>query len=212
MRKIFICLLIVMLLTVTVSAKTSLVDDSLNLLTQDQRATLSAQLNTYHNRYDVSVALVTTDSLDGKPIATYAKDYYEQSGYANDCAILVICEAEGLWYIYTHGLCADMITNEEASQIGEVILNDLQAGAYFDAAMTFVALTAEPVCQQVAAINAEIMEVQQSRQNAVIYGLAGGLAVGVAVSVLLSFVAKVRRAPAKVQTEESQETTRNSEA
>lgn len=199
MRKLFVCLLVLMMLTVTVSAQSSFVADELNLLTQDQSATLNERLTAYHNDYNVSVAVVTTDHLDGTSIEIYAQAYYDQSGFDNDCAILVICEAEGEWYIYTHGLCADMISNTELTQIGDLILDDLQAGAYYDAILTFVDMTAEPVCQQVADLNAEAAAVHRSKNQTVVYGLVGGLVVGIAVAVLLGFVAKVRRVSPKAK-------------
>ena len=193
MRKLFVCLLVLALLVVPVSAQTSLVADELNLLTQDQSAALNERLVAYHNDYEVSIAVVTTDNLNGSTIEVYAQAYYDQSGFDNDCAILVICEAEGEWYLYTHGLCADMISNEELGRIGDLILDDLQAGAYYDAILTFVDMTAEPVCQQVAALNAEILAKHQSKNQTVVYGLVGGLVVGIAVAVLLGFAANGRK-------------------
>ena len=193
MRKVLACLLVVMMLAVTVNAQTSFVADELQLLTQDQSATLNERLTAYHNDYDVSIAVVTTDSLDGTSIEIYAQAYYDQSGFDNDCAILVICEAEGEWYLYTHGLCADMISNDELAQIGDLMMDDLQAGAYYDAILTFVDMTAEPVCQHVAALNAEAAAVQSGKNRTIVYGLVGGLAVGIAVAVLLGFAAKGRQ-------------------
>lgn len=204
MRKFLVCLLVLLMLAVTVSAQSSFVSDEINLLTPEQSASFNERLNAYHNNYNVSVALDTTDDLSGKSIEVYANDYYASSGFDNDCAMLVICEAEGQWYIYTHGLCAEMITDEEVAQIGAVILDALQAGEYHSAVETFVQMTAEPVCQQVQAMNAEAEAIHQSQNRAVIYGLVGGLVVGIAVAVLLGFAAKYRRAGTKTVAEEPQ--------
>ena len=73
MRKLFVCLLVLALLVVPVSAQTSLVADELNLLTQDQSAALNERLVAYHNDYEVSIAVVTTDNLNGSTIEVYAQ-------------------------------------------------------------------------------------------------------------------------------------------
>ena len=193
MRKVFVCLLVLMMLAVTVSAQSSFIADELNLLPQTQRAQLNERLSAYHNDYGVSIALVTTDDLGGKSIETYAKNYYEQSGFTNDCAMLVICEAEGQWYIYTHGLCATIVTDENAARIGTAILDDLQAGDYSAAAETFVEMVATPVCEAVQTMNEEAQQHQRSLNKRVVIGLICGFAVGVAVAVMLGIAAKSDR-------------------
>ena len=193
MRKLCIWILVLLMLAVTVNAQTSFVQDDSKLLSQEQNAALNAQMLTYQTEFGVSIGLVTTDHLDGKTIETYADDYYQQSGYSNDCAILVICENEGQWYIYTHGLCATQVADADVAQIGAAMLDDLQTGAYYEAAQTFVQQVAEPVCQAVGELEAEDQELQNSRNRKVVFGLVGGLIVGVAVAVLLGAAAKRRR-------------------
>lgn len=205
MRKLCICVLVLLMLAVTVNAQTSFVEDSSALLTQEQSAALNEQLIAYHTECGVSVALVTTDSLDGKTIEAYANDYYANSGFDNDCAILLICENEGQWYIFTHGLCAEVITDADAAQIGAMMLDDLQSGGYYDAAQTFVQMTAEPVCELVRSMDEEAQQMLKDQNHRIVFGLVGGLAVGVAVAVLLGYAAKARRVSAKEKPEPQQD-------
>ena len=202
MRKLCICILVLLMLAVTVNAQTSFVQDDSKLLSQEQLNALNAQMLTYQNEFGLSIGLVTTDHLDGKSIETYASDYYDQSGFSNDCAILVICENEGQWYIYTHGLCATEITNAEVAQIGAAILDDLQTGAYYEAAETFLQSIAEPVCQTIRNLDAEAQQLQNNRNRMVVFGLIGGLIASIAVAVLLGITAKRRQTVSVAQTEQ----------
>lgn len=193
MRKLCICALVLMLLVVTVSAQTSFVQDDSKLLSQEQCDALNTQMQTYQNEFGLSIGLVSTDSLDGKTMESFADAYYSQSGYSNDCALLVICENEGQWYIYTHGLCATRIADADIEQIGAAMLDDLQAGSYYEAVQTFVQRIAEPVCQAITDLDAEAQQIQNSRNVKVVFGLVGGLVVGIAVAVLLGMTAKRQR-------------------
>ena len=94
MRKAVICILILLMLVLPVSAQTSFVTDQSQLLTQEQKAALDEKLTAYHTEYGFSIAVVTVDSLDGKTMEAYAKAHYAESGYDNDCALLMICENE----------------------------------------------------------------------------------------------------------------------
>lgn len=193
MRKLCICILALLMLAVTVSAQTSFVQDDSSLLSKEQYDALNTQMQTYQKEFGLSIGFVSADDLGGKSIEDFAQAYYSQSGYGNDCALLVICENEGQWYIYTNGLCATQITDADAAQIGAAMLDDLQTGAYYEAVQTFVQRVAEPVCQTISDLDAEARQIQNSRNAKVVFGLVGGLVVGVAVAVLLGITAKRRR-------------------
>lgn len=205
MKKLVILLLVLTMLAVTVNAQSSFVEDGSALLTPEQSGALNEQMLGYQADFGVSIGVVTTDSLDGKSIETYAGDYYANSGYTNDCAILLICENEGQWYIYTHGLCATYITDMDLMQIGDLILDDLQTGNYYEAVQTFMQRTAEPVCEEIRAMNDEAQQLQKDQNKRIVFGLVGGLAVGVAVSVLLGYAAKAHRVTPKAKPEPRQQ-------
>lgn len=193
MRKLCICVLVLLMLVLTVSAQTSFVQDDSNLLSKEQKDALNTQMQTYQKEFDLSIGFVSAEHLDGKSIEGFTQSYYNQSGYGNDCALLVICENEGQWYIYTNGLCATQITDADIEQIGAAMMDDLQTGCYYEAVQTFVQRVAEPVCQTISNLDAEAQQLQNSRNAKVVFGLVGGLIVGIAVAVMLGITAKRQR-------------------
>lgn len=199
MRKIAICILALLMLVVSVNAQTSFLMDDSALLTKEQAAALDEKLIAYHTDYGFSIAVVTTDSLDGQSIDAYAKARYAESGYDNDCAMLLICENEGQWYIYTSGLCATVISDSDVARIGDSLMDALQTGDYAAAFQSFADQCAEPVCDELAIQAAEADRVQNSQKKLVVLGLFGGLLVGVVIAVLLGMKAKKPRVSRDIQ-------------
>lgn len=190
MRKLLACILALLLLAIPVSAQTSFVSDDSGLLTEAQADALNKTLIGYHNDYGISVAVVTTDSLNDMSAEDYAKAHYAESGYGNDCVFLLICENEGQWYIYTSGLCSEVLSESELSQIGASLMDDLQSGNYEAAFQSFAKLCADPVSAQVSANAASANALQHTQKKYVILGMLGGLLVGVAVATVLVYKAK----------------------
>lgn len=193
MRKVVVCVLILLMLVVPVSAQTSFVADQSQLLTQEQASALDEKLIVYHTDYGFTVAVVTVDSLEAQTIDAYAKAHYAESGYDNDCALLLICENEGQWYIYTSGLCAAVISDSEVARIGDSLMDDLQTGNYAAAFQSFADQCAEPVCEELDAQAAEAERVQNSQKKLVFLGMIVGLFVGLVIAVLLGIKAKTPR-------------------
>lgn len=125
----------------SVSAAGLRVVDNADLLTESQESTLLTRLDDISNQYNVDVAVVTVDSLDGRSPMTYADDYFDNNGYgmgANRDGILLLISMEYRdWYITTHGLCIDAFSDSTIESIGSLMSSDLGDGNYADAFHTY---------------------------------------------------------------------------
>ena len=190
MRKLGSLLLAVLLLAVTVSAQAPSVVDKEELLSQQEAVTLENSFNQYHEAYDFTVAAATAESFGDLTAAQYAKKCYKDNGYDNDGILLLISEAEGQWYIYTSGICAEVISDSEAALVGSLLEEDLAAGNYYNAFKTFAEKCTVPVCQRLNADAITTDAQQNANRTYMVVGLCGGLLVGVLVAVALYFTAK----------------------
>lgn len=211
MRKVVICILVMLMLVLPVSAQTSFVEDQSQLLNQEQKVALDEKLIAYHTDYGFSVAIATVDSLDGKSMEAYAKACYADGGYDNDCALLLICENEGQWYIYTSGLCATLVPDNQVAQIGASMMDDLQAGNYSDAFHYFADQFAAPVCEELTKQAAEAERVQSKQKTLVVLGMVCGLMVGCVIAVVLGIKAKAPRPSRNVPVKATGEETKKEE-
>ena len=151
MRKVLAIILVILLLAVHVSANSIYVTDHARLLTSAETQTLEDSFNQYHVEYGFTVAVVTVDTLNGQSPAAYAATHYASSGYYNDGMMLLISERDGLWYLYTSGICTEAISDEMIEKLGSYIKEDLESGKYYDACKTFTKKCTNPVCEQINA-------------------------------------------------------------
>jgi len=190
MRKVFLCVLALLMLAVSVSATTSFITDESGLLTPEQTSALNEKLAAYHENFGVSVGIVTAEDLYGQTIEDYAQSCYAEGGYSNDGALLVVCENEGQWYLYTSGLCRQSLSDGELAQLSRTITDDLQAGNHAQL-FTYVAeAVAEPACQEIKTLEEKALQHQKNQKTYIFLGLLAGLLAGIGVSVLLWFKAK----------------------
>ena len=198
MRKL-LAVLLILALAVSVSAKTPFVVDKGGLLNKTEAESLESRCAELYDTYGFTVAAITVESLEGRPAASAAAKAYEDAGYGNDGALLLICEMEGQWYLYTSGLCARLIPDEDAAAIGSAILDDLQSDNYGKAIETFVKMCAEPMCQELdnRAVKAE--QTQKANNLYVVFGMIGGLVVGFMVALLFAVGKRERPKPTRRQ-------------
>lgn len=132
MKKVFVILLALFLLTVSVSAQNYLVRDGEDLLT-DQDATMLEELyQEYSNLHGFTPVLVTTDSFGGRTAEAFAGDFYDANGYPEDGILLLVSLQEGQWYILTNGACYDYISDYHAEMIGQELVEYIRAGEYYE--------------------------------------------------------------------------------
>ena len=190
MRKILTVLLAVLMLTVHVSAKSSYVTDHDRLLTSAETQTLEDSFRQYHTEYGFTVALLTVDDLEGADPAAYASEYYHGAGYDNDGVMLLISEQDGLWYVYTSGICAEVITDEMIEKLGSIIKEDLETGNYYNACKTFIKKCTNPVCEHINSFAVSDETLRRENRTFVFLGLGGGLLVGIAAVLSLAVLLK----------------------
>lgn len=196
MRKLFAVLLI-FVLAVSVSAQTPFVVDEGGLLNLTEAGELEKLCAEYYNTYGFTVAAHTVQSLGEKPAAAVAAKAYEAAGYSNDGALLLLCEYEGQWYIYTSGLCARLISDEDIASIGEAIVDDLQSDNYGKAVETFAKRCAESISEEMVNREQQSARTQKTNNLYVVFGMVGGLVVGFMVALLFAVGKRERKKPQK---------------
>lgn len=190
MRKVFAILLVVLLLAVNVSATTGYVTDNARLLTSAETQTLEDNFIQYHDEYGFTVAMVTVATLSGQSAASFAADYYASAGFDNDGMLFLISERDGLWYLYTSGICAEVITDEMIEKLGTQIRENLETGKYYDACKMVVKKCTNPVCEQMNAYAVSDKTLEREHRTFIVLGLGGGLLVGIAAVLLLAMYFK----------------------
>lgn len=185
MKKILTCLLAVLLLVVAVSAQAPYVDDASGLLTPAEAENLETQFSQLYAEYGVTVAVVTAPTLGGETAAAAAKNAYESNGYGNDGIMLYICEDEGEWYLYTSGLCSQVIPDSLLTQVGETVTEELQAGSHYEAIQAVYQATTKPVIELRNDNAAKADQTRSKNGMLLILGLVGGLMAGVAAALAL---------------------------
>lgn len=112
-----------------VAAKYAVVDQA-ELLDRSERLQLESQLEQVSQKHEIDIVVLTVDSLNGKSAMAYADDYYDDSGYADDGVLLLVCMESRQWWISTAGKCIDRLV---ATDFEENLVADLSVGNYYDA-------------------------------------------------------------------------------
>lgn len=185
MRKLFVIVLVLWMLLLSVSASTYYVTDHARLLTSAETQNLEDSFSRYQDEYGFSVAVVTVETLNGQTPAAYASAHYQSSGYDNDGMMLLISERDGLWYLYTSGLAAEVISDEMIVKLGTQIKENLESGKYYDACKTFTKKCTNPVCEQINTNAVSDKTLEREHRTFVMLGLGGGLLLGIATVMLL---------------------------
>lgn len=111
-----------------------LIDDGADLLTEEQEAKLTVYLRSLGEKLDISLVVVTVDSLGYKSPMAYADDYYETYGFLPDGALLLVSMEYRDWWVSTSGKCEDEISSDK---IEDAVVSHLSSGAYYAAFEAF---------------------------------------------------------------------------
>ena len=90
-----------------------LVDDGADLLTEEQEAKLTVYLKSLGEKLDISLVVVTVDSLGSKSPKSYADTYYDTYGFLPDGALFLVCMEYRDWWVSTTGKCEDAISSDK---------------------------------------------------------------------------------------------------
>ncbi len=112
----------------------AVMSDGAGLLSDGEESALNAQMASLCQQYDINIAIVTTDTLDGKNPGRYANDRYEGLFGANADGILFLLSMEdGDWYIVTEGRGKELLSDGEVYDSVDVISYELGENEFYDA-------------------------------------------------------------------------------
>lgn len=138
---LFCVLLLCVLAVLPVAAAPARLADNASLLTEEERETVAALLDTVSARCGADIVVVTTDSLDGKTPRDFADDFFDQNGFGTgeerSGVLLMVCMSTRDWYISTSGTGMTAVTAAGREYIAKQFLGDLSGGFYADAFTTF---------------------------------------------------------------------------
>jgi len=136
---LMLCVLLLCGLTVTShAAELPLVIDNASLLTEIDIEFLEEMSLELKNKYAIDAVVLTVDSLNGSDAQTYADDYYDQNGYAEDGVLMLLSMAEREYYITTSGEAIYALTDYALYEMEQAFLGDLSDGDYYDAFYSYL--------------------------------------------------------------------------
>lgn len=116
--------------------------DMADLLSDSEEETLLQALDQVSERQKLEVAIITTDTLEGNDIVSFADDLYDycQFGYGanKDGVLLLISMEDRDWYISTCGYGITAFTDAGIQYIGGQMKDDLSDGNYAAAFRTYI--------------------------------------------------------------------------
>lgn len=116
------------------------VEDNADLLTVSEQQELNDTLTEISERQGVDVAVITADDMGDQSIEDYAKAKYDERGYGDDGALLVVNMEVRKWWMSTYGKGTTAISSEDISTIGSEFAPYLSSGKYADAFETYARL------------------------------------------------------------------------
>lgn len=152
--------------------------DQAGLLSGEEAAELTEQLNRISEERNCDVVVVTAEGLEGKTATEYADDFYDQNGYGmgreRDGILLLISMEARDWAISTRGYGIQIFTDAGQEYMTEQFLPYLSDGKYADAFRTFADLCEDFIAQ---ADNGEPYDVgnlpKKSYRNYIPFWIAG---------------------------------------
>ena len=121
--------------------------DMADLLDEEEENALQQQFIKIAEAYECDVAVVTTDSCQGKSPQDYTDDYYYENGYGYgqdiDGIMLMVAMEERKFHLGTRGMAIDIFTDYGLQRIDDLITPDLSDGEYYKAFKKFGKLAEE---------------------------------------------------------------------
>lgn len=131
---LLLCILLIGNIVLTAGASDTLpaVIDQANLLTREEVSSLEDMAQSLRRTYEMDVVILTVESLDGYSAQTYADDYYDNNGYANDGLLFLLAIKEREWHISTCGNAIYAFTDYGLDRLGELVVPYLSDGEYYE--------------------------------------------------------------------------------
>jgi len=135
-----ILLLSVMAPAVSATEQTQYIWDKAGLLSTYEESSLSQKTSILVSKYGMDIVILTVDSMGAKTSRSYAEDFYDSMGYADDGILLLLSMEERDWYICTTGRAMDIFTKKGIDRMGDEIVPYLSDGDYYTGFITFLNL------------------------------------------------------------------------
>lgn len=141
-RHLFLLLFLLLMTGIPVCAENpDKVVDNADLLTDKEEEKLEAQFTEIAEKYQCDIAVVTTNTLDGKSPMNYTDDYYYEHHYGYgpdiDGIMLMVSMEDRDWWIATRGEAIQIFTDYGLDRLKDLFLEDLSDGEYYKAFRTF---------------------------------------------------------------------------
>lgn len=107
--------------------------DNAGLLSDSEKAELSQKLENLKNELQFDIAVVTTNSTEGKDIQSYAEDYYDYGGFGYGEGLvgtLIVLDMGSSEVYMTVTEQGSRFTDDKIDSVTESMLADLQNGDY----------------------------------------------------------------------------------
>ena len=119
------------------SANAPRVVDQADLLSSDEEAALSREIQQMQGELNLDIVIVTTYGTGSKSVQAYADDYYDNNGYGygeDNSGILLLLDMDAReWYMSTCGEAIQIFSDNDLDELGEEIVDYLSDGDYYGA-------------------------------------------------------------------------------
>lgn len=123
--------------------------DYADLLTDEEEASLKEQASSIAEEYEMDVAIVLTDKIEGLSSAAYADDFYDYNdfgcGEGDDGLLMLVNMADREIWITTYGTAISYFPDDKIDDITESVAMYLGDGAYYKASKIFLSETEDTV-------------------------------------------------------------------
>ena len=137
MKKVLICLFLVFVLTVTVTAMPQYVIDGGELLSDLEEQLLSQKLQDLSGQYDIALLVVTDTDFDGGFVEDYAEICWDKYKKGEEGILLLFSMTLRKYDIYYTGGCASIFDDYALDQLEDAIVSELKAENSYGAATAF---------------------------------------------------------------------------
>lgn len=192
MKRIILLFFVLLLVAAPVFAHANLVNDKEGLLSWDEAASLEEIYTDFAQTHEFAAILVTTDSFSGRSAENYAGDYYDMNGYGEDGILYLVSLSEGEWYILTNGQCYHRISNADTQRMGDILVEYLRDGEYYEAFARFPELAEDAFYDSIP--GEESVSAKRNYSKTILISMIVGFAIaGIAVGIMAYQMKSVRQ-------------------
>ena len=127
-----ICLLVLSMLILPVSAKSSQVLDLASVMSAEDASALDSRLPSLQNSHGLTVVILTVPNILDQSIQDFADNFYDNNRYDENGILLMVDMNSSQYYISTSGTAIEILSDRDLMQIEEAILPYFSEGRFYD--------------------------------------------------------------------------------